>query len=72
MVKTLIPVGLIQNVVAPAWILTFGLAFLTDPAMGVVASVSLFVAGVLVVPVLMLGARPMEQLAPAAEPTAHD
>lgn len=72
MVKTLIPVGLIRNVVAPAWILMFGLAFLSDPAMGVAASVSLFVVGVLVVPVLMLGARPLEQLAAAAEPAAHD
>lgn len=40
------------NVLVPGWITVFGLVCLTAPAAGVVASVSLFVVGIVVIPAL--------------------
>ena len=43
-----------HNLLVPAWIATFGFAVLIAPPLGVAASVSVFVVGVVVVPVLLM------------------
>ena len=43
-----------RNVLVPGWIATFGFAALNAPPLGVTASVSLFVLGVVVMPALLL------------------
>ena len=42
-----------RNVLVPGWIATFGFIALSAPPLGVAASLSLFVAGVVVVPALL-------------------
>jgi hypothetical protein len=42
-----------RNVLVPGWIVTFGFVALSAPPLGVAASVSLFVVGVVVVPALL-------------------
>jgi hypothetical protein len=43
-----------RNVLLPGWILGFGLACLAAPAEGVLASLTLFLVGVFVIPLLVL------------------
>lgn len=43
-----------HNLLLPGWIATFGFVALCAPPLGVAASLSLFIAGVVVVPALVM------------------
>lgn len=51
-----------HNLLVPAWIAAFGITALNAPPFGVAASLSLFVAGVVVVPVLLMIPAPAKLL----------
>jgi hypothetical protein len=53
-VKRLLPIGFTRNILVPGWIILVGLAFLNARPLGAAASLSVFVVGVLVIPVLVL------------------
>jgi hypothetical protein len=59
--KRLFSIKTKRNVLVPGWIATFGFAALSAPPLGVAASMSLFVLGVVVVPALLLIPRPTVQ-----------
>jgi hypothetical protein len=61
--QRLLSVRTTRNVLVPGWIATFGFVALAAPPLGVAASLSLFVVGVVVVPaLLMIPRRPGRQL----------
>jgi hypothetical protein len=46
-----------HNILVPGWIMLVGLIFLNAPPLGAVVSVSVFMAGILVIPALVLVPR---------------
>jgi hypothetical protein len=52
--KKLLSVKVRHNLLVPGWIATFGFVALSAPPLGVATSLSLFVVGVFVVPVLVM------------------
>jgi len=57
---------LTNNVLVPAWILSFGLVFPKLPALGLTASLAVFALGILAIPAFMIFAAPKPALAPIA------
>lgn len=72
MVKTLMSPRFIQTVLLPGWIFAFGLATLIAPPMGVAASLSIFLVGVVFVPALVITLRPTERIAVNSSSHARD
>ena len=48
------PVRVVRDLLLPVWIMGFGLVILSAPPLGVAASLSLFLLGVVVLPALVL------------------
>ena len=48
------PVSILRDLLLPVWIMSFGLVILSAPPLGVAASLSLFLLGVVVLPALVL------------------
>jgi hypothetical protein len=48
------PVSMLRDLLLPVWIMSFGLVILSAPPLGVGASLSLFLLGVVVLPALVL------------------
>lgn len=47
-------VSIVRDLLLPVWIMGFGLVILSAPPLGVAASLSLFLVGVVVLPALVL------------------
>jgi len=60
------PVSVIRDLLLPVWIMSFGLVILSAPPLGVAASLSLFLLGIVVLPALVLLRTIQSDLLPAA------